>query len=263
LIRKFVSSDVAIFAALVLAGTPFFIMQSAAQAADVPLAFFYLVSVGLYALSKCKNDYSYTILSGIFCGMALWTKNEAWFFTFSMLLITIFDSIKDKKLALIKNFFVSLLPFLIITISYKLLLAPQNDIYSVIGYSDITGNSTDVNRYLVVFKEFLIKLLGVSSDNFALFIPVLLLFALSEGKFFINKLNTVNFIPVLTLILYFFIYILTPYSLEWHISTSLSRLLLHLYPCFIFLLLAPLKDYKLNLSIFMKNVKLKVKIVYF
>ena len=34
---------------------------------------------------------------------------------------------------------------------------------------------------------------------------------------------------------YFFIYVITPKNLDWHIRTSLNRLLLHLWPAFLLL----------------------------
>ena len=52
-------------------------------------------------------------------------------------------------------------------------------------------------------------------------------------------------VPVLTLltmfVAYFFSYVLTPMDLTWHLSTSLGRLYVQLWPSFIFLLLAALR----------------------
>ncbi|HMB24579.1 MAG TPA: hypothetical protein VKP08_17165, partial [Anaerolineales bacterium] len=37
-------------------------------------------------------------------------------------------------------------------------------------------------------------------------------------------------VPVSQFIIYMFIYLITPYDLEWHTSYSMSRLLIHIFP---------------------------------
>jgi archaellum biogenesis protein FlaJ (TadC family) len=40
---------------------------------------------------------------------------------------------------------------------------------------------------------------------------------------------------------YFFIYLITPHDLSWHISTSMDRVISHLFPMLIFWLFVALK----------------------
>jgi hypothetical protein len=41
---------------------------------------------------------------------------------------------------------------------------------------------------------------------------------------------------------YFLIYVLTPHNIEWHLRTSLYRLLVHVFPSFLFLLFASVSE---------------------
>jgi hypothetical protein len=49
-----------------------------------------------------------------------------------------------------------------------------------------------------------------------------------------NALKTTIYIILLMLAGYFLVYVITPYDLEWHLNTSLSRLFVQLWPSFLF-----------------------------
>jgi hypothetical protein len=41
-------------------------------------------------------------------------------------------------------------------------------------------------------------------------------------------------LPLSQFAIYLLIYMITPYDLEWHLSYSMSRLLIHIFPMFLF-----------------------------
>lgn len=52
-----------------------------------------------------------------------------------------------------------------------------------------------------------------------------------------------SFLTLVLLVLgYIFVYLITPYDLSWHLATSLTRLLYHVYPSVIFLILISVKQ---------------------
>ncbi|TSA48300.1 MAG: phospholipid carrier-dependent glycosyltransferase, partial [Deltaproteobacteria bacterium] len=69
-------------AAMILLGTPLFIVMGASQFADVPLAFFILATLVLLFLParSPENHFGAPVLAGIAAGLCAWTKNEGLLF---------------------------------------------------------------------------------------------------------------------------------------------------------------------------------------
>jgi hypothetical protein len=64
-------------------------------------------------------------------------------------------------------------------------------------------------------------------------------------------------LPVITIVLllsaYFVVYLLTPYDLNWHLSTSLYRLLQHVYPALVYVLLLSFKNLKVTPALYVQQ----------
>ena len=137
-------------AAMILLGTPLFIMMGASQLADVPLAFFMLATLVLLFLPARSpgNRSGALVLSGIAAGLCAWTKNEGLLFLLIVYLLLAGARIDDRdRTGLVRT-------------AAVLLLTPAG---------------------------------------------------------------------------YFFVYVLTPLDLGYHLATSLNRLFLQLWPSVIFL----------------------------
>ena len=137
-------------AAMILLGTPLFIMMGASQLADVPLAFFMLTTLVLLFLPARSpgNRSGALVLSGIAAGLCAWTKNEGLLFLLIVYLLLAGARIDDRdRTGLVRT-------------AAVLLLTPAG---------------------------------------------------------------------------YFFVYVLTPLDLGYHLATSLNRLFLQLWPSVIFL----------------------------
>jgi len=67
---------------LVLMGSPFFIVLGASQFADIPLAFFFLLTfVFIFFHNRFSEDErGLLILAGLTAGLSAWTKNEGLLF---------------------------------------------------------------------------------------------------------------------------------------------------------------------------------------
>ncbi|OGQ89224.1 MAG: hypothetical protein A2253_02215 [Deltaproteobacteria bacterium RIFOXYA2_FULL_55_11] len=134
-------------------------------------------------------------------------------------------------------FTLGLLPIVAIFSYFKLRLAPFNDPLLTQGWQPAIGKLGDLSRYLQVWKALLWEL--GSFGNWIIPLPlVLACYALVMGKpsQIKGRQEVGAAVGALFLVLvgYFLVYVLTPDNLDWHLKTSLARLLLQLWPSFIF-----------------------------
>lgn len=215
--------------------------------ADMPLAFFILAANLMLFLFDSEVDNKNSkilILAGLFLGGAIWMKNEGEAFLLAFGLTELFrilvnrDAIKDSYNRW-KYIFLGFLPILFVWILFKISLAPPNDIISNI---DIRDKILNLSRYQIIIDNLLTKF--ESNWSFSIpFLPLIGFYLFIVGV--INskqELKAIFWIGLRLLflgIIYFFIYVITPNPLEWHIATSMDRLIFHMIPSlilFVFLL---------------------------
>ena len=244
-LAHFRSVSQGIIASLLLIGMPYFITQGAGQYADTPLAFFILATFILFYLYDTHDSPTpqYLICAGLFAGMACWTKNEGLLFLASMVSARLLSARickQGKQWISQRAFFgLGLFPILILLIYFKLQV-PSNDLIypSYHRLMTIAGQVLNGSRYLYIIRNFIDQ--GLTFHQFIITpIPVLVIYLLCLGVAI--KQQDKSFLLTAALCLgimltgYFSIYVMTPKNLEWHIHTSLNRLLLHLWPAFVFL----------------------------
>ena len=250
----------ALLGGLTLLATPFFIEQGTAQYADVPLSFFILATIVLLCLyedsSGAKPRGGLGILAGISSGFAAWTKNEGLLFLLAivasrLLLFVIAPSrsalpqdrpqheITEKSAGESRTslalFLAGIAPLILLIAWFKRSVAVPNELFSSIAFPKLL----DASRYQAILKWYAKDFLRFG-DWFL--IPGTLLLA---GLYFAapgNRMQAINpsiwasrIATAMTLAGYFFIYLITPYDLYWHLRFSLNRLFLQLWPAFIFL----------------------------
>ena len=127
------------------------------------------------------------------------------------------------------------LPVLAIVLSFKFILSPPNDLFT--GTHDLVGRWMDSSRYAEISAYFYQGIVAFGAGRISPFIAAadyIICFGRRRSK----SGNAAEFwMPLLlTLMLagYFMIYVGSPHDLQWHLSTSFSRLLLHLWPTFLF-----------------------------
>jgi hypothetical protein len=238
---SFLSNDGRGFAAgLVLLGTPDFILQGANQMADVPLGFFILLTVVLLYLSERSEENNFfLVLSGMAAGFAAWTKNEGLLFLVCLFAARLLVGWIYKSRARLgremRMFCCGLLPILSIVLSFKFLLSPPNYIFA--SAWDFIGRLKDSSRYIEVSRYFA---QGIAAFGAGRISPLIAAgdYLLCFGR---RPSNNGRGSQLATLLLlsfmlggYFMIYIVSPNDLQWHLNTSFNRLLLHLWPTFVF-----------------------------
>ena len=235
-------------AGLVLLGTNPFISSGLSQYADIPLSFYFLTTIVLLTL-KCKLSFKHgaIALAGIAAGLAAWTKNEGILFLVVIIssfffLTWTYDGWKQATKDILV-FIVGLIPVLTCIIYFKIIYASGNDIIVGQGFHSTLARLTDFSRYAIIMKKFLneIYFFHVLRDN-KFDIPMTII--LFMGIFLLKRPQKLNanlslkyaiISLCLMLIGYFFVYVITPNDLTWHINTSLQRLLVHLWPSLVFI----------------------------
>jgi len=238
-------------AGLLLLSTPFFISHGVSQYADVTLGFFFLSTFICLTIADNAetNPQFFFLMAGLFASFAAWTKNEGILFLitilFSRLVMVILKSAKMNKKDL-TYFVVGSLPVIILILLYKHFLTPANDIMA--GQQGHTAEKLEnFSRYGIIFSHFWKT--GLDFGQWATkphgwLLVFLILFGFQLKKELRIGIICSSIAFILTLTGYFFIYVTTPFDLEWHLGSSLNRLLLQLFPSFLFLYFMALKPFE-------------------
>lgn len=229
-------------AAVFLLAAAGFVKLTGWQYADVPLGFFILATTTLLLLGEKEREGNLGLfsLAGVMAGFAAWTKNEGSLFVLAALLaITATTLAKEglrKCLVTLGLFAAGLLPVLSVLLFFKIRFAPPNDLFGSRDLGLLFARMLDFHRYVVIAGAFGKELLLWGSG----------LTAILAAYVVLNRVATQPPRPVmavagaLAIALvtagYFFVYVVTPHDLAWHIETSLERLLLQLWPTFLLLL---------------------------
>jgi len=247
------SKRIGYLAGTVLLGVSSFVSHGASQYADVVIGFFMLcaiVTAALYRETSNGENAGSLVLAGLAAGFSAWTKNEGLLFLLVFVVVSLllagWRSGWRVCLREASMFAIGLLPVLAVVAWFKLALAPLNYLqagnYSAPGamqhYLDpdsVSHKLTDFLRYRIVFKAMASELLFFNGRRVGI-TPLLILYALCTRLRKSNVLSASAGLAILMLMLigYFFVYITTPLKLAHHLDTSLVRLLLQLWPSWVF-----------------------------
>lgn len=229
-----------LLAGLILLGTPFLISHGASQYADVPLSFFFAATVALlFFQAESPSKKHFLILAGMAASFSAWTKNEGILFLVLLLLLhfAVTNLVKGRKnwgseaVALLMG----ALPVIGVVILYKVHLAATNDVIAAQGLGSTVPKLLDMSRYHLVARQFGKELFsfGGWSPTFALPLLLFFYFLLLGTKIEKEHVATTSIavlLPIFMIICYFFVYITSQQDLAWHLESSLSRLLLQVWP---------------------------------
>lgn len=227
----------AFLAGLVLFTVPLFAGYGASQYADVHISLFFLAAIVIFFIHDkfLQNRHGILLLAGMAAAFSAWTKNEGLLFiiAISVARSVVIIPVRGFKIYLkqMLYFTIGLLPVLIIVIYFKKQLAPFSDLLFQQSPQLFMTRLLDSTRYLKIIYELIKELL-----KFA--VPVLIIYLLCAGIKIEKeeKTSAATSLIVLSLMLagYLLIYVISPRNLDWHLKTSLERLLLQLWPTAVF-----------------------------
>ena len=236
----------AALAVVVLTGTAWFVEVASIQYADLPLAY-YILATGapLYLYWRSKGtDRGMLVLGGMAVGMAAWTKNEGVLFFIAVTGISIATIWFTNRIERIKTtlrfmmtYGMGLLLPAVALISFKIGLAPPNDLVSSQNMPWVMQALTDVQRYVDVAQN----LSAVISNTWQVWMLVgLSLYMIGVGpdeRIDVGAertgLRVILAVFCVMLVSVVGIYVLSPWTPEVHIRTSAGRLLMQILPLFL------------------------------
>ena len=196
------------------------------QLADTLVAFFTLIAI--VATDHIEQDKRYAAIVTSMLGLCMFTKNEG------ILITLLFIAFYFKPLFSKANIKPSLigiaLPVIALAI-FKLAYAPHNDIVSAQGSSTL-NKLADWCRYNMVFT-------ALKKHINEYYYAIACLFALHFLLRVIGrKMPDKKLLFVLSVLCsYVVVYVITPQDLEWHLNTSLNRLVHQMVPTTIYALI--------------------------
>lgn len=217
------------------------------QYADMPLALYFLAANALLLLAHWRPDgRSMWPLAGLMAGAVVWTKNEGWVMLVALLATELLvchwsasatRPTRGDRLA----FALGLLPMLVVTIGFKVVLAPANDVATRALWAQLASPA----RIAMVARHFASLLLAPGPFHLPL-APLLAGYLLLQGASMPAAARpAVQALAIrigLVLAAYGAIYMITPLPLQWHLETSAQRLVMQVLPSLILLVMATAGD---------------------
>lgn len=232
----------------ILANQDILLPIGATQYADTFLALFMLIVFVLYHLLEEGFNKTTIVLLGFFAASCGWIKNEGLLFFIVFSIPFLLKHLTNKK-ALLHYFLGAAIPLLVL-FYFKTFLAPSNDLIGAKN-NDILYKLSDKTRYQQVW-DFMYQYIKTNNQ---ILLYLLLFAAIFNRKFF----SSFGFLVISMLFIgYFMVYVITPNDLIWHLNTSFDRLLHHISPALIFLLLLGFGNV-MNIDIVQKTKTLLVK----
>ena len=231
-------------AGLILLESFLFFRIGTYQYADTPLGFFLLATLVLFCLydRASGNSPGLLILAGIMTGFAAWTKNEGLLMFLAVVAARLIAIVISQRLKInfkqMVYFMVGAAPILLVVLFFKATIAPANDVVAGQSLPATTERLFDLSRYILILKAFVNQLTGFRKwylHPIYLLIIYAWLVGVRTAK---NERTTLlTLVGTLSLILtgYFLTYVTTPRDLEWQLTFSLDRLLIHLWPSLVLL----------------------------
>jgi hypothetical protein len=234
----------ALTAVALLLGTPFFISLASYQYADTPLSFFILATLALSLMADSGTDgqKGYLVLAGVAAGLAAWTKNEGVLFVLAFVICRLAFTLRKEgvpsALRDFRSLLIGLLPVLFVIALFKVAYAPPNDLMSSAGSpTPLMSRLGDPSRWTFILGKMLEGIVAFGDWHLVgralLSVPFvmavwLLLSGIWKGRPAGIAVGCSSL--ALTLLGYIAVYAATPLDLAWHVGTSLTRLLMQLWP---------------------------------
>lgn len=225
-----------VLAVMVLFGSARFVQLSFAQYADVPLAFLIATTLMLLALwdSGRVSDKGCLVLAGITAGLCAWTKNEGVAFVAVLVFVRLLTSPWRSDLRRARSeaqaFLVGLVPVGAVVAFFKTRYAPTNDLLIGSSSSDVFGRMLDVSRLVEVAGLCARELSKFENGWIILLLLILILKGVRIGDDLRRSVLRIGMAILGMCVIYFFVFVASPYNVAWHITTALLRLVLHLWP---------------------------------
>jgi hypothetical protein len=243
-LRASVVSGLAAAGTAVLWATPGLWLYGLSQLADIPAAYYFLGSTAVLVsqLHGREGDRLPPLLGGFFMGCLAWTKNEGVVEVALLLLLFVAwhwrgaRMLTRRVLSVTAALILAAMPGFTAIWVLKNLWAKESGLSIFFG-PNWQARLWDADRWWIPIRQITRRVLALDTDNIHLWwylLPLLLIGAVAAAA--IRRRGSSAYVrfwllaSVATVASWIPIYVLTPYNQLWHITTSLDRLLLQIYP---------------------------------
>ncbi len=225
---------------ILLGGVGFFLSEGGRQTADVPLAVYILSSVVFLFFHARQNRAVFVALSAFMAGLAAWTKNEGLLFALASVAILFLAALWRRSFRDFLFYLLGLALPLSLLLHFKLQVSPASEFLNG-GTALLIQNLTDESRHRLIFgafRKFFLYGGGWAGIGIFSILGMYFLLFFSRSHRNARAVYLTLAILVMQLLGYYVFYLISPYDLNWHISYSLNRLFVHIYPSTVFVVLA-------------------------
>ncbi|HEX8992835.1 MAG TPA: hypothetical protein VF784_14240, partial [Anaerolineales bacterium] len=225
-------------------GTPAVVNEGARELADLPLAYFFLATAVLIYLYVLHRKPALIVLAGITAGLGAWMKNEGSVFVLATGLALFIAFLHDKPWRVVFWYALGIAVPMAVVLYFKLFLAPPSDVLSNAPSRSLM-QLVDPSRHLEILRFFGTQLLffgdwlfaGVPVSVILVLLVYLMLAREPLSRERVPMLVTAVILLVVQMLGYYAVYVITPYDLTWHLTTSVSRVFLQVFPLIAFFVL--------------------------
>jgi hypothetical protein len=234
-----------------LLGTLLYMMSpnlewSVGQMADGLLALYFLSAlVMLYGYLRTSH-LKLLLLAGLLAGFSAWIKNEGMLFICVFLFIFMIMAWKRiVNWSAMKWLSLGIFLPLLVVATYKSTVHSFSELFSS-NYS-LAMQVSDVQRWWTIGREFLIYIVQYGHWPVSI-VLVLFVYIILTGFDASERRPQIWLLAILLAQFagYFGIYLISPYDLDWHLFTSVDRVVSHLFPMVFFWLFVALQPPQLS-----------------
>jgi hypothetical protein len=229
-------------AGALMLGATTFLTQVSSQCADVPLAAFIVATL----IVACGHDLRLAqsspqmtaLVAGATSAMAAWTKNEGLVFALLMLIAAFAVAVRDWLVAggerrewrhLVWGL-AGAAPIFIAVVWFKLTLAPPSGLAEGLTLDVVVTRLLDLDRHAAVATLMAQHAVQWSAPLAVAIFPLMSVAAIAAAVRGGSAARVTAAVVGLMLGSYYLVYVLTPFDITWHVSTSIDRLLVQVWP---------------------------------
>ena len=229
-------------AGALLLGATTFLTQVPSQCADVPLACFIVATLAVTFGDALRGSRAPGVIAGATCTMAAWTKNEGVVFVLLMLIVAIVAAMRgpakaghdvrhDRRQLLWS--IAGAAPILIAVVWFKLALAPPSGLVEGQSLTVILTRLLDPARHATVLGLMAQHAMRWSAPIAVAVFPIVSFVAAWIAVRAGGAVRVMTLVVGLMLLSYYVVYVTTPFDITWHVTTSVDRLLVQLWPALV------------------------------
>ena len=248
-------------AGALMLGATTFLTQVPSQCADVPLACFIVATLAVTfgdvlripSLDVARDALSDSrradpgsripaLVAGATSAMAAWTKNEGVVFVLLMLLVAVVAAVRSVRLQ--PDFvqgdrrqllwsIAGAVPIFVAVVWFKLAMAPASGLVEGQSLTVLITRLADPGRHMTVLGLMAQHAMRWSAPIAMAILPIVSLIAVWLAVRVGRAVRVMTSVLGLMLVSYYFVYVTTPFDITWHVSTSIDRLLVQLWPALV------------------------------